>query len=223
MRILLAEDEVILAKSLKEGLTEEKFAVDMFHDGLEAYEQAAANEYDILILDIMMPGMDGLTICSKLRQEKNYTPILMLTARDTVEDRVKGLDNGADDYLIKPFSFDELLARIRSVIRRATSKDTILKVANLELNPKSHIVRRGGKEINLTGKEYALLEYFMRHPNQILTRENILDHVWDYSFDSFSNIIEVLMRRLRNKIDKSFPNDKPLFSTIRGMGYKING
>jgi DNA-binding response OmpR family regulator len=222
MRILIVEDEKLLAESLKTGLEEEHFAVDLFQNGMSAYEQAATEDYDVLLLDIMLPGMDGITICHKLREEKNYTPIIMLTAKDTIDDKVMGLDTGADDYLVKPFSFEELLARIRSVVRRTTVKDPILKVDSLTLNPATHIVMRAGKAIELTGKEYALLEYFMRNPGSILTREQILSHVWDYSQDLMSNIIEVLVKRLRQKIDKAFPSEKPLFTTIRGLGYTLS-
>ena len=221
MRILVVEDETLLAQSLKTGLEDEHFAVDVFSNGQEAYEQAATEEYDVILLDIMLPGMDGITICQKLRDEKNYTPIIMLTAKDTIEDKVTGLDIGADDYLVKPFSFEELLARIRSVVRRTTTNELILTVDSLTLNPATHIVKRGTAEIELTGKEYALLEYFMHHPGHVLTREQILSHVWDYSQDLMSNIIEVLMKRLREKIDKAFPKEKPLFTTVRGLGYKL--
>lgn len=221
MRILVIEDEDMLAQSLRTGLIDEQYAVDIFTSGRLGYEQAATEEYDVIILDIMLPEMNGITICRTLRQEKNHTPIIMLTAKDTIEDRVEGLDCGADDYLIKPFSFEELLARIRSLIRRTTVKETILHVGSLTLNPVSHIVKRSGEEIMLTGKEYALLEYFMMHPNQILSREQILSHVWDYSTDLVSNTIEVLVKRLREKIDKAFPKEPQLFTTVRGIGYKI--
>lgn len=221
MRILVIEDEDMLAQSLRTGLIDEQYAVDVFTNGRLGYEQAATEEYDVIILDIMLPEMNGITICRTLRQEKNHTPVIMLTAKDTIEDRVEGLDCGADDYLIKPFSFEELLARIRSLIRRTTVKETILHVGSLTLNPVSHIVKRSGEEIMLTGKEYALLEYFMMHPNQILSREQILSHVWDYSTDLVSNTIEVLVKRLREKIDKAFPKEPQLFTTVRGIGYKI--
>lgn len=221
MRILVVEDEELLGESLKTGLEDEHFAVDLLRDGEDAYAQAATEEYDVILLDIMLPRMDGITLCKKLREEKNYTPIIMLTAKDTVDDRVVGLDSGADDYLIKPFSFEELLARIRSVVRRTTTKETVLSIDTLTLNPVTHIVTRGGDEVELTGKEYALLEYFMHHPGHVLTREQILSHVWDYSTDLMSNIIEVLMKRLRQKIDKAYPLEKPLFTTIRGLGYKL--
>ena len=221
MRILVVEDEKTLADNLKTGLTDEKFAVDIIRNGREAYEMAVTEEYDAIILDIMLPEMDGVTICEKLRAKNINTPIIMLTAKDALDDKLTGFKFGADDYLVKPFSFEELLARIRSLIRRSTVKESVLKIDDLELNPSAHIVTRKGKEIGLTGKEYALLEYFMHHPNQILTREQILNHVWDYSYDSMSNIIEVLVRRLRNKIDRDFPESMQLFSTIRGLGYRL--
>ncbi len=221
MRILLIEDEKMLADNLKTGLIDENFAVDTVANGREGYEIAATENYDAIILDIMLPEMDGITICEKLRDEKVLTPILMLTAKDTLDDKISGFKHGADDYLVKPFSFEELLARIRALIRRSTIKGTKLSVDNLELDPESHIVKRHGREISLTGKEYSLLEYFMHYPNQILTREQILNHVWDYSYDSMSNIIEVLIRRLRNKIDRDFPDERPLFSTVRGLGYRL--
>lgn len=222
MRILIIEDDVNIAENIKTGLIDENFAVDISNDGQEGYEMASGNSYDGIILDLMLPNMDGQEICTKLRSKKVQTPILMLTAKDTLDDIVAGLDLGADDYMVKPFSFEELLARIRSLIRRSKGNDPVLKVGSLELNPSSHLVQRAGEEIRLTGKEYALLEYLMRHANQILSKEQILNHVWDYSYDSLSNIIEVLIRRLRNKIDRSFPKEKPLFQTIRGIGYRIS-
>jgi DNA-binding response OmpR family regulator len=223
MRILVVEDEKILAKSIKTGLVDEKFAVDVVHDGKEGYDLACTEEYDVVILDRMLPNMDGVVICQKLRKEQVTTPIIMLTARDTIEDKIAGLNSGADDYVIKPFSFEELLARIHSLIRRtqSTTKKTILQVDSLLLDPIGHTVKRAGKEVKLTGKEYALLEYFMYHAGQILTREKILSHVWDYSYDSFSNVVDVLVKRLREKIDDDFPKEKPLFATIRGLGYKL--
>lgn len=221
MRILIVEDEKALAENLKTGFLDEKFAVDVIGNGRQAFEQAVTEEYDAIILDINLPEMDGIEVCKKLREENIKTPILILTARDALDDKVSSLNYGADDYMVKPFSFEELLARIKALIRRSSDTGPILKVDNLELNPSTHIVQRKNKEINLTGKEYALLEYFMHHPNQILTREQILNHVWDYSYDSLSNIIEVLIRRLRNKIDKDFPNEKQLFTTVRGLGYRL--
>lgn len=223
MRILVVEDEFALAHTIKTGLEDEKFAVDVLHNGKEAYEHASVEEYDVIILDRMLPEMDGINICQELRKQRVFTPILMLTARGSADEKVEGLDAGADDYLAKPFSFNELLARIRSLIRRATTNELTMQVNSLLIDPKTHIVRRAGQEIILTAKEYALLEFFMRHPNQIVTREQITSHVWDYSHNSMSNTIEVLVKRLREKIDKAFSNEKPLFQTIRGMGYKIAG
>ncbi len=221
MRILVIEDEPLLAQSIRQGLSDENYAVDVFHNGREGYEQASVEEYDLILLDVMLPEMDGFAIAKKLRTEKNKTPIIFLTAKDTMHDKINGLDFGGDDYLVKPFSFEELLARMRSLIRRSTTNETILQVDTLELNPRTHIVKRTTSEISLTGKEYALLEYFMHHPNQILSKEQILNHVWDYSYDPLSNIIEVMVKRLRTKVDKAFPNEKQLFQTIRGLGYKI--
>lgn len=221
MRILIVEDEKVLAQSIKTGLEDERFAVDVVHSGKEAYDLALFEEYDVILLDVMLSEMSGFEVCEKLRAEKVYTPIIMLTAKDTVDDKVHGLNVGADDYIVKPFSFEELLARIRSVMRRTTIKDPILTVDSLSLNPATHIVLRNNTEIKLTAKEYALLEYFLRHPNQVLTREQIISHVWDYSEDLMSNIIDVLVKRLREKVDKAFPLEKPLFLTIRGMGYKL--
>jgi len=221
MRILLVEDEFALAHTIKTGLEDEKFAVDVIHQGKEAFEQASVEEYDVIILDRMLPEMDGIAICQELRRQKIFTPMLMLTARDSADEKVEGLDAGADDYLAKPFSFNELLARIRSLIRRATTNETKLAMDSLMVDPKTHIVTRKGKDIIVTAKEYALLEFFMRHPNQIVTREQITSHVWDYEHDSMSNTIEVLIKRLREKVDRAFPKEKQLLHTIRGMGYKL--
>ena len=221
MRILVVEDEKILADSIKTGLRDEKFSVDVVYDGSAAYDMAGTEDYDVIVLDIMLPEMDGITLCKKLRAEKNYTPILMLTAKDTIDDKVTGLNIGADDYLVKPFSFEELLARIRSLIRRSQRTDPVLSIGNLVLNPATHIVKRKEQEISLTGKEYAVLEYFMNHPNQVLTREQILSHAWDFSYDSMSNVVDVFVKRLRVKIDSAFPEDRPLLTTVRGLGYRI--
>lgn len=223
MRILVVEDEVSLAHTIKTGLQDERFAVDILHNGNEGYEQASVEEYDVIILDRMLPDMDGITICQKLRAEKVFTPILMLTARGNSDEKVEGLDSGADDYLTKPFVFHELVARVRSLIRRSTTHEPILSLNSLSINPKTHIVIRAKKEIQLTAKEYALLEFLLRHPNQIVTREQITSHVWEYDSASMSNTIEVLIKRLREKIDKPFPKEKQLFVTVRGMGYKLVG
>lgn len=221
MRVLIIEDEKMLADSMKRGLMDEHYAIDLFYNGKDGYEQALSEEYDLILLDIMLPDMDGVSLCRELRAKKIYTPILMLTAKDTIEDKIIGLDSGADDYMVKPFSFEELLARMRSLLRRSTVKSPTLQIDSLSLDPSTHLVKRNGISIDLTGKEYALLEYFMHHPGHILTREQIIAHVWDYSEDLMSNIIDVLIKRLREKIDKAFPDQKPLFTTIRGLGYKL--
>lgn len=222
MRILIIEDEERLAKSLKKALEAESYAVDICFDGEEGYNTAAVEDYDLIILDIGLPTMDGVTLCKKLREEKNKTPILMLTARDAITDKIKGLDSGADDYLVKPFDFEELLARIRALIRRdKKAPSPILTVDNLTLDPASHKVMRADNEISLTAKEYALLEYLMRHPSQILSKTQIIDHVWDIDLDPFSNVVDVYIGYLRNKIDKPFQKEKPLIQTVKGLGYRI--
>ncbi len=222
MRILLVEDEQKLATSLKKLLESESYAVDVSYDGESGYQMACDNEYDLIILDIGLPKMDGLTVAKKLRQDKNNSPILMLTARDTIPDKIKGLDNGADDYLVKPFEFSELLARIRALMRRSSEKvDLNYQIESLTLNPTTHIVQRSGKEIKLSAKEYSLLEYLMHHPKQIVSRSQVLEHVWDIDTDPFSNIVEVYIGYLRTKIDKAFPKEKPLIFTVKGLGYRI--
>ena len=218
MRILLIEDDKKLAGYLQKGLVEEQYAIDVYHDGLSGLYWAKEVEYDLIILDIMLPGKDGMTVCQEIRRKKILTPVIMLTAKDTVEDKIKGLDLGADDYLAKPFSFDELLARIRALLRRTqTYKTQILKVADLELDPGSHKVTRAGKEITLTGKEYALLEYLMRNKGRVVTETNIIDHVWDMQSEPFTNVVSVYIHYLRNKVDKGF--QKKLIHTVRTLGY----
>ncbi len=220
MRILLIEDNHRLNQSLKLSLIEEGYAVDAAYDGEEGQELAEAAPYDAIVLDILLPRKDGLEVCRALRQRRVNTPILMLTARDTVEDRVRGLDSGADDYLVKPFALNELLARLRALLRReAAQKSALLRVGDLTLDPASHQVRRGGQMLDLTAKLYALLEYFMRHPNQILTREMVEQHVWSYDFDCTSNVVDVYVRRLRRQIDDPF--EVKLLETIRGAGYRL--
>ena len=222
MRILLVEDNEKLANSLKKSLKAESYAIDTCFDGKEAYESILIEEYDLIILDIGLPGMDGLTLCQKIREEKISTPILMLTARDAINDKITGLDKGADDYIIKPFNFEELLARIRALLRRGTGEPTLIyEVASLKLIPSSHIVTRAGKEVRLTAKEYALLEFLLRHAHQIVSKSQIIDHVWDIDIDPFSNVIDVYIGYLRKKIDKDFPKEEPLVYTIKGIGYKI--
>jgi DNA-binding response OmpR family regulator len=221
MRILIIEDQKTIADSLKIGLQHEGFSVDVSYDGLEGYDLASVEEYDVIILDLMLPGLDGMTICKKIRSQGKKTPILMLTAKDALQDKVTGLNSGADDYLNKPFAFDELLARTRSLIRRSHNQNPTLKINSLILDTTGHTVTRLGKELELTAKEYALLEYMMLNQNQVLTRDRILSHVWDYSYEGLSNTVDVMIKRLREKIDKAFPNEKPLISTQRGLGYRI--
>jgi two-component system, OmpR family, copper resistance phosphate regulon response regulator CusR len=220
MRILVIEDEVKIAQFIKRGLKEEGYAVDVANDGEEGHFLLSSNDYDAIILDLMMPKLDGLTLCRELRKEGNQTPIIMLTAKDTVKDKVKGLDSGADDYLPKPFAFEELLARVRVLLRKKDNRvQTQLKVEDLSLDLLTHKVTRAEREIDLTVKEYALLEYLMRNAGNIVTRTMISEHVWDINFDTFTNVIDVYINYLRNKIDSGF-TDK-MIHTVRGKGYLL--
>lgn len=220
MRILLVEDDTSVASFITKGLREEQYAIDATGDGEEGFLMASTIPYDLLILDVMVPKMDGFTMCRRLREKGSMTPILLLTARDTVEDRVTGLDTGADDYLTKPFAFPELLARIRALLRPGNSQPaTRLTAADLELDTIAHRVWRAGQEITLTNKEYGLLEYLLRNANRVLTRTAIIDHVWDIQYDSMTNIVDVHIRSLRAKIDRDF--SPPLIQTIRGVGYML--
>lgn len=220
MRILLVEDDTAIARSLKEGLEDESYAVDIAHDGSEGYRTAAADDYDVIILDIMLPGMNGYEVCRALRNDGNKTPILMLTARDTERDIVEGLDTGADDYLAKPFSFDVLLARIRALLRRPNEKlEEILQIGDLKLDPSSKKVTRASQEISLTAKEYGVLEYLMRNKGKVLSKEQIISHVWDFDADVLPNNVELFIMFLRRKIDKPFKSK--LIHTVSGFGYKL--
>ncbi|MDP8266812.1 MAG: response regulator transcription factor [Candidatus Aceula meridiana] len=222
MRVLLIEDEKKVASFIRRGLKEKGFAVDVVHDGEKGLFSAEINPYDLIILDIMLPGKDGIFICRQLRKKNIVTPILMLTARDDVEDKVSGLDSGADDYLTKPFEFAEFLARVRALTRRKGSpKITTLRVANLKLDQVTHKVTRAGKEIDLTATEYSLLEYLMLNANQVVTRTMISEHVWSEDFDSFSNVINVYVNYVRKKVDAGF--SEPLIHSIRGTGYILKG
>jgi DNA-binding response OmpR family regulator len=222
MRVLVVEDEHKIANSIKKGLEQESYAVDVAYDGTYGYDLAASEDYDLIILDRLLPGMDGIEISKKLRSEKIHTPILMLTAKDQTSDKVEGLNAGTDDYLAKPFAFEELLARIRALARRPKSSiGSILTIKNLSLNTLNYEVKREKTQIQLSNKEYALLEYLMRHPNQILTKEQIINHVWNYDADVLPNTVEVYIGYLRNKIDKPFSKKTALIQTIRGFGYKI--
>ncbi len=221
MRILLVEDERRLATVVKKGLTEEGFAVDAAYDGEEGQYLAESEEYDLIILDIMLPKIDGLTLCKELRKKNIKTPILMLTAKSTLEEKVEGLDSGADDYITKPFAFLELRSRIHALIRRSEKEASpILKIADLELNPIRHQVKRNGKMITLTPKEFSILELLLRHKDEVVSRTMIIEHVWDYNFDSMSNVVDVFVAALRRKIDKGAKIK--LIHTLHGVGYKTS-
>lgn len=218
MRILLVEDDQKVARFIRNGLKEEGFAVDVAVDGLDGFRFTTDYEYDLIILDILLPKLNGISLLKRIRDDRVRTPVLLLTALDTVEDKVRGLNKGADDYLTKPFAFEELLARIRALLRRQyTGGSTALQFSDLRLDLLSHRVFRSNQEIELTQKEFALLEYFMQNPNRVLTRTMITEHIWDYHFDSDSNLIDVYINYLRNKIDKDFATK--LIHTIRGVGY----
>jgi DNA-binding response OmpR family regulator len=220
MKILIIEDEAKIADSLKQGLEQEHYVVDTAYNGTEGYDLAIAENYDLIILDRMLPGMDGLTICENLRKEQNSTPILMLTAKGQLYDKVAGLNSGADDYLTKPFAFEELLARVKALTRRPkVTTESILKIADLTLNTTSYEIKRGGKVIPLSSKEFALLEYLLRNKNKTVTKEQIINDVWHYDANILPNTVEVYIRYLRNKIDKPF--DTPLIHTVRGFGYRL--
>jgi heavy metal response regulator len=222
MRILIIEDEGKIAAFLKRGLKEEGYAVDVAADGEQGYFLASTQNCDLIILDLMLPGLDGLNLCRKLRAEGNEARILVLTAKDKVRDKVQGLNAGADDYLTKPFAFEELLARVRALLRkREAGSPTKLQVADLTMDLLTHKVLRAGREIELTAREFALLEYLIRNVGAVVTRTMIAEHVWDVNFDTFTNVIDVYMSYLRNKIDRAFP-DK-LIRTVRGRGYVIKG
>jgi len=223
MKILVVEDEHKIANAIKKGLEQESYAVDVVYNGDEGYDFAACEKYDVIILDLMLPKMDGLEICRKLREEGNHTPILILTAKGELNDKVAGLNCGADDYLVKPFAFAELLARIRALARRPkNSLDTVLTLEDLSLNSLTFEVKRGTKVITLSKKEFALLEFLLKHKNKILTKDQIINSVWDYDADILENTVEVYIGYLRNKIDRPFPKKPVLIKTVRGFGYKIS-
>jgi len=220
MRILVIEDEKKVAKFLQQGLEEERYTVDVVHDGEAGSHLALTEKFDLIILDILLPKKDGITLLKEIRGKRISTPVLLLTAKSAIDDKVEGLDAGADDYLTKPFAFAELIARVRSLLRRgAAEKWTILEVADLQLDTVAHKAKRVDKVIELTGKEYALLEYFMRNVNRVLTRTLISEHIWNYNFDTGTNVIDVYMNHLRSKIDDGF--DKKLLHTVRGVGYVL--
>ena len=220
MRILIVDDDRRLCAIIKRGLLEEAYAVDLAYDGEEGEYLTEVNPYDLIILDIMLPSKDGIEICHELRAKGINTPVLMLTAKDAVEDRVRGLDTGADDYLVKPFAFNELLARMRALLRRdGIPRSPELKVGDLTLDTLTRRVRRGQRSIELTTKEYVVLEYLMRHPDAVVTRTMIEEHAWDYDFDSLSNLVDVYVNRLRRKIDNK--GEESLIRTVRGAGYRL--
>jgi two-component system copper resistance phosphate regulon response regulator CusR len=221
MRILVVEDEHRIAQALKEGLEQEAYAVDACYDGEDGYNTANAQDYDLIILDVMLPGIDGFEVCKKLRADGNHTPVLMLTAKDQNHDIVHGLDTGADDYLSKPFSFEVLLARVRALLRRPLdSVGEKLTLSDLELDTNTHEVKRAGKTIKLSSKEYALLEYMLRNKDRVLSKNNIMTHVWNFDADILPNTVEVFIAYLRAKIDKPFKTPE-LIQTVRGFGYKM--
>ncbi len=220
MRLLVVEDEQRLAAGLRKGLEAEGFAVDVVHNGTDGIWMARENPFDAIILDVMLPGANGYQVCRTLRNDGNWTPILMLTAKDGVWDEVEGLDTGADDYLAKPFAYAVLIARLRALLRRgAAPRPTVLNAGDLRLDPAARRVWFGGNEIALTTREFAILQYFLHHPDEVLSKKNILDHVWDFDFDGDPNIVEVYVRRLRTKLHR--PEDRTVIETVRGAGYRL--
>ncbi len=223
MKILVVEDEHRIATTIKKGLEQERYTVDIAFDGEEGFDLAASENYDVIILDLMLPKKDGLTIVRELRNQHIHTPVIMLTAKSQIHDKVTGLDSGADDYLAKPFSFEELVARVRALSRRPkqSSHSDTLTAQDLVLNTKTYEVKRVPTPVSLSAKEFALLEYLLRNANTVLTKDQIINHVWAYDADILPNTVEVYIRNLRKKIDEPFPNKKPLIQTVRGFGYKI--
>ncbi|MDB5057837.1 MAG: two component system response regulator, OmpR family, related to CopR [Chloroflexi bacterium] len=221
MRTLVVEDDRSLADLLRRGLTQERHTVDVAYDGRDGLERAQSGDFDAIILDVMLPGIDGLEIVRRLREDQSAVPVVMLTARDALQDRLRGFDVGADDYITKPFAFEELLARLRAITRRngRHADDERLVVGDLTLDRQAHEVHRDGKPIDLSPKEFALLEYLMRHPGQVLSRTMIMERVWDYGFGSFANVVDATIRRLRKAVDEGYEHQ--LIQTVRGVGYKI--
>ncbi|MBN1492510.1 MAG: response regulator transcription factor [Candidatus Omnitrophica bacterium] len=222
MRVLVIEDEKRIANFIERGLKEEAYVVDVASNGVDGLFQATNVTYDLIVLDLMLPDLNGIDICREVRRAKVNTPILILTARDSVQDKVRGLDSGADDYLTKPFSFDEFLARVRALLRKNRAvKTTTLRIGDIELDQLTRKVKRGDTEIHLANKEYALLEYLMLHANQVVTRTMISEHVWHEDFDSLTNIFDVYIHRLRKKLNEGF--DDQLIQSVRGVGYVLQG
>lgn len=222
MKLLIIEDEIRIANSLKKGFMEEDFEVDVVYDGEEGLNSLKGTEYDAVILDLMIPKVNGLTVLRKMRERKIFTPVIILTAKSSINERVEGLDAGADDYLPKPFSFEELLARVKALIRRSHQGDTVIKLDNLELDPFKRMVVRKDEKIELSSREFKILEYLMSHKGAILSEQQIINHVWEYDTDVASNVVAAHIKNLRNKIDRKFPEEKQLIRTVRGMGYKID-
>jgi two-component system OmpR family response regulator len=221
MLVLVVEDEVKMARALRRGLEQEGYSVELSADGDDAVAKASDKEFDAIVLDVMIPGRDGFAVCRELREHGNWSPVLMLTARDAVEDRIRGLDAGADDYLIKPFAFGELLARLRAIVRRDPApRPSVLEFAGVVLDPASRRVTRDDVPVELSAREFALLEFLMRHPGEVLSRSRILEHVWDYNYDHFSNVVDVYIGYLRRKLEHPF--GRPLIRTVRGVGYAID-
>jgi two-component system OmpR family response regulator len=219
--VLVLEDEVKMARAIRRGMEQEGYAVDTALDGDEGLHLATENDYDAVVLDVMLPGIDGFEVCRRLRAGGRWAPVLMLTARDAVADRIEGLDVGADDYLVKPFAFGELLARVRALIRRgAAERPAVLRVGDLALDPAAHSVTRAGRQVELSAREFALLEFLMRHPGEVVSRTAILDHVWDYDYDGLSNVVDVYVGYLRRKLEHPF--GRTLIGTVRGVGYVLD-
>ncbi len=220
MRILIVEDEVKMARAIRRGLEHEGWTADVAADGDEGLARASNETYDAVVLDVMLPRRDGFAVCEALRARGRWVPVLMLTARDAVDDRIRGLDVGADDYLVKPFAFGELLARLRALIRRGPSeRPQVLCVGDVELDPAAHAVTRAGQAVELSAREFALLEYLMRHPGEVVSRTRLLDHVWDYEYGGGSNVVDVYVGYLRRKLERPF--GRPFIRTVRGVGYGV--
>jgi two-component system OmpR family response regulator len=220
VRVLLVEDQTKLARAVRRGLQQEGYAVDVAATGDDGLHLAIEVDYDAVVLDVMLPGLDGFEVCRRMRVQGRWAPVLMLTARDGVADRVTGLDVGADDYLVKPFAFRELLARLRALLRRgAGERPAVLTVGGLQLDPAAHTVSRDGRPVELSAREFALLEFFMRHPGEVVTRTQVLEHVWDFNYEGLSNVVDVYVGYLRRKLEQ--PSGRPLLRTVRGVGYAL--